>query len=51
MIAVFDPAQRAHDPQFFLSSGAAKPCPEKPSRIEALLSLGMPHFVDRKSVV
>ena len=38
MITVFDDAQRAHDPQFFLSSGAQKPCPEKPARIEALLS-------------
>ncbi|MCF1707896.1 histone deacetylase family protein [Tabrizicola sp. J26] len=37
MITVFDAAQRLHDPQFFLSSGAAQPCPEKPSRIEALL--------------
>jgi acetoin utilization deacetylase AcuC-like enzyme len=38
MIAVFDEAQRAHDPQFFLSSGAPQPCPEKPDRIDALLS-------------
>lgn len=37
MITVFDPAQRAHDPQFFLSSGAQRPCPERPDRIEALL--------------
>jgi acetoin utilization deacetylase AcuC-like enzyme len=37
MITVFDEAQRAHDPQFFLSSGAAQPCPEKPARVEALL--------------
>lgn len=37
MITVFDAAQRAHDPQFFLSSGAALPCPEKPARIDALL--------------
>lgn len=46
MIAVFDPAQRAHDPQFFLSSGAQQPCPEKPARIDALLGavrrLGLP---------
>jgi acetoin utilization deacetylase AcuC-like enzyme len=46
MITVFDPAQRAHDPQFFLSSGAARPCPEKPGRIDALLGavqrLGLP---------
>jgi acetoin utilization deacetylase AcuC-like enzyme len=37
MITVFDAAQRAHDPQFFLSSGAQFPCPEKPARIDALL--------------
>jgi len=37
MITVFDEVQRSHDPQFFLSSGAAKPCPEKPARIDALL--------------
>jgi acetoin utilization deacetylase AcuC-like enzyme len=46
MITVFDPAQRAHDPQFFLSSGAPQPCPEKPARIDALLSavhrMGLP---------
>jgi acetoin utilization deacetylase AcuC-like enzyme len=38
MITVFDDAQRAHDPQFFLSSGAQYPCPEKPARVDALLS-------------
>ena len=37
MITVFDDAQRAHDPQFFLSSGARKPCPEQPARVDALL--------------
>lgn len=37
MKTVFDAGQRAHDPQFFLSSGAARPCPEKPARIDALL--------------
>ena len=37
MKTVFDDAQRAHDPQFFLSSGARQPCPEKPARIDALL--------------
>lgn len=37
MITLFHPAQGAHDPQFFLSSGAPKPCPEKPTRIAALL--------------
>ena len=37
MITVFDDAQRAHDPQMFLSSGAPQPCPEKPARIDALL--------------
>ena len=38
MIAFYHPGQRAHDPQFFLSSGAPKPCPEKPARIDALLA-------------
>ena len=38
MITVFDAAQSAHDPQFFLSSGASKPCPEKPARIPVLLT-------------
>ena len=38
MIALYSDSQRLHDPQFFLSSGAQKPCPEKPSRIDALLS-------------
>ncbi len=38
MITVFDDAQRAHDPQFFLSSGAPLPCPEKPARVDALLT-------------
>lgn len=38
MITVFDAAQRAHDPQFFLSSGAAQPCPEKPARVDKLLA-------------
>ena len=37
MITVFDDAQRAHDPQFFLSSGSQHPCPERPARIDALL--------------
>ena len=38
MITVFDAAQKAHDPQFFLSSGAAQSCPEKPARVDALLA-------------
>jgi acetoin utilization deacetylase AcuC-like enzyme len=38
MITLFHPGQRAHDPQFFLSSGAPRPCPEQPARIDALLS-------------
>ncbi|MCX7889464.1 MAG: histone deacetylase family protein [Rhodobacteraceae bacterium] len=38
MICVFDEVQRAHDPQMFLSSGAPRPCPEKPARIDALLA-------------
>ena len=46
MKCVFDDAQRLHDPQFFLSSGAPQPCPEKPARLDALLAgalqLGLP---------
>ncbi len=38
MITVFDEGQRAHDPKFFLSSGAQYPCPEQPERVDALLS-------------
>ena len=38
MICVYDPAHIAHDPQTFLSSGALQPCPEKPARVDALLS-------------
>lgn len=38
MITVFDASQRGHEPQFFLSSGAPQPCPEKPARIDALLA-------------
>ena len=38
MITVFDNAQRAHDPQMFLSSGAPRSCPEKPARVDALLA-------------
>jgi acetoin utilization deacetylase AcuC-like enzyme len=38
MKVVFDPRHAAHDPQFFLSSGAPQPCPEKPARAEALLA-------------
>lgn len=38
MRTVFDPRQTAHDPQFFLSSGAPQPCPEKPARAKALLA-------------
>lgn len=38
MITVFDDLQRVHDPKFFLSSGAAQPCPEQPARIDALLA-------------
>ncbi len=38
MITCYHPGQRAHDPQFFLSSGAPKPCPEQPARIDALLA-------------
>lgn len=38
MKCFLDPRQRAHDPQMFLSSGAPRPCPEKPARIDALLA-------------
>jgi len=37
MICVFDAVQRRHDPQFFLSSGTPRPCPEAPGRVDALL--------------
>jgi acetoin utilization deacetylase AcuC-like enzyme len=37
LITVFDNAQRAHDPRFFLPSGAQQPCPEKPARVDAPL--------------
>lgn len=37
MKAYFDPRQRAHDPKHFLSSGAQRPNPEQPARIDALL--------------
>ena len=37
MIALYSPTQRSHNPQFFMSSGAQRPCPEKPGRIDALL--------------
>lgn len=38
MKVVHDTRHAAHDPQFFLSSGAPQPCPEKPARAEALLA-------------
>ncbi|GMG84206.1 histone deacetylase family protein [Paralimibaculum aggregatum] len=37
MKAVYHPAQRAHDPKHFLSSGAPQPNPEQPARVDALL--------------
>lgn len=37
MKTVFHEAQRAHDPKHFLSSGAPKPNPEQPGRVDALL--------------
>jgi acetoin utilization deacetylase AcuC-like enzyme len=46
MKVFYDAAQALHDPQFFLSSGAQYPCPEKPSRITALLGA-----VDRLGLV
>lgn len=39
MKVFYDDTQRRHDPQFFLSSGAQYPCPEKPARIDALLAV------------
>ena len=46
MKAVYDAAEQAHDPQFFLSSGAPQSCPEKPARAAALLAavnrMGLP---------
>lgn len=38
MITFYNPDQRAHDPKFFLSSGAPMACPEQPTRIDALLA-------------
>lgn len=38
MITLYHPGQRTHEPKTFLSSGAPKPCPEQPSRIDALMS-------------
>jgi len=38
MKVIFDETQRRHDPKQFLSSGASQPNPEKPARIDALLS-------------
>lgn len=37
MKAIYHEAQRAHDPKHFLSSGAPKPNPEQPARVDALL--------------
>jgi len=37
MQVVYHPAQKAHDPQTFLVSGAPQPSPEKPARVDALL--------------
>ncbi len=37
MKCIFDDVQRTHDPQFFMSSGAQRPCPEQPARVDALL--------------
>jgi acetoin utilization deacetylase AcuC-like enzyme len=37
MIALHSTTHSLHDPQFFLSSGMQRPCPEKPSRVSALL--------------
>ena len=37
MKAFYHPAQRRHDPKHFLSSGAPRPNPEQPARVDALL--------------
>ncbi|MBC7737319.1 MAG: histone deacetylase family protein, partial [Candidatus Saccharibacteria bacterium] len=37
MIALHHPTQAHHNPQFFMSSGAQRPCPEKPARVDALI--------------
>ena len=37
MKCIFDAVQRTHDPQFFLSSGTPRPCPEQPARVDELL--------------
>ena len=37
MIALHHPTQARHNPQFFMSSGVQRPCPEKRSRIDALI--------------
>lgn len=37
MKTLFHPTQRTHDPKHFLSSGAPRPNPEQPARIDALL--------------
>ncbi len=37
MKVFFHPDQRLHDPRHFLSSGAPKPNPERPARVDALL--------------
>lgn len=37
MKTLYHPAQRAHNPKHFLSSGAPKPNPEQPARVDALL--------------
>ncbi len=36
--AIYHPAQKAHYPRHFLSSGARQPNPEKPERVDALLA-------------
>jgi acetoin utilization deacetylase AcuC-like enzyme len=36
MKAIFDPRQRAHDPQHFMANGTRLPSPEKPERIDRL---------------
>ncbi|MCP1337684.1 histone deacetylase family protein [Futiania mangrovi] len=38
MKVIFNDAQRRHDPKFFLSSGAPRPNPEQPARVDRLLA-------------
>ncbi|MCB1834305.1 MAG: histone deacetylase family protein [Geminicoccaceae bacterium] len=50
MKLLFDERQRHHDPRHFLSSGAPKPNPEQPARIDALLAGAARAGLDRAEV-